>query len=307
VIPASPFEPVDPLALIVRLRRHAHPLNPIPTDQQARLTRLPAIRAVLFDVYGTLFVSASGDIAASDGEARSLAMGEALEAMGIPADRNTSERASAVLVEAITAAHKRLKDRGCKYPEVDIRSIVLEVLEYLNAQGSGRKEPSRAFCEALAVEYECRSNPTWPMPGLSDTLRRLHEREISLGIVSNAQFFTPLLFPALLDKSLEVLGFDPDLCVWSYRLLEAKPSPHLFRRALEVLTRRGIEPDRVLYVGNDRLNDIWPAVRSGMRTALFAGDGRSFRPREEDPRIRDVREDVLLTDLRQLEDLLGIV
>jgi hypothetical protein len=40
---------------------------------------------------------------------------------------------------------------------------------------------------------------------------------------------------------------------------------------------------------------------------LFAGDSRSFRPREGDPRIRDVGEDVLLTDLRQLMDVLGIV
>jgi len=190
---------------------------------------------------------------------------------------------------------------------VDIRSIVREVLEYLRARGFGMEEPTRAFCEVLAVEYECRSNPTWPMPGLTETLRRLNEREISLGIVSNAQFFTPLLFPALLDKSLEILGFDPGLCVWSYRLLEAKPSPQLFRRALEELTRRGIEPERTLYVGNDRVNDIWPAAKGGMRTALFAGDSRSFRPRAGDPRIRDVREDVLLTDLRQLMDVLGII
>jgi putative hydrolase of the HAD superfamily len=307
VIPDSPPEPAVPLELIARLRRHAHPLTPMPTDQQARLTRLPAIRAVLFDVYGTLFISASGDIASSDGQARIQAMTEALEAIGFPVDRNTAERAAEVLVEAITRTHKRLKDRGLEYPEVDIRSIVLEVLEYLRTRGFGREKPTRALCETLAVEYECRSNPTWPMPGLARTLRRLKGREVSLGIVSNAQFFTPLLFPALLHRSLQLLGFDPGLCVWSYRFLEAKPSPKLFLRALEVLTRRGIKPEQVLYVGNDRLNDIWPAVQAGMKTALFAGDGRSFRPREGDPRIREVGEDVLLTDLRQLMDVLGIV
>jgi putative hydrolase of the HAD superfamily len=218
-----------------------------------------------------------------------------------------AEQAAEALVEAITERHKRLKVRGVKYPEVDIRNIILEVLRFLNARELGGKEPTRAFCEALAVEYECRSNPTWPMPGLAETLRRLKEREVSLGIVSNAQFYTPLLFPALLDESLEALGFDPDLCVLSYRLLEAKPSLHLFRQALEVLTRRGIRPEEVLYVGNDRVNDIWPAAQTGMRTALFAGDGRSFRPREGDTRIRNVREDLLLTDLRQLLDVLGIL
>jgi putative hydrolase of the HAD superfamily len=307
VIPESPAEPAVPHELISRLRRHAHPLSPIPTGQQARLIRLPGIRAVLFDLYGTLFVSASGDIASSDGETRSRALGEALEAVGIPADRITADQAAEVLVEAIARAHKRLKERGVAYPEVEIRSIVGEVLEYLHARGFGGEKPTRAFCEALAVEYECRSNPTWPMPGLTETLRDLKEREVSLGIVSNAQFFTPLLFPAYLDKSLSHLGFDPDLCVFSFRLLEAKPSPRLFGQALEVLTRRGIEPEHVLYVGNDRVNDIWPAAQIGMRTALFAGDSRSFRPREADPRIRGVGEDVLLTDLRQLSDVLAAV
>jgi putative hydrolase of the HAD superfamily len=227
--------------------------------------------------------------------------------MEIAVDQRTSERAAEVLIGAINDSHERLKVRGVEYPEVDIRNVVLEVLEYLHARGLGKEEPDRAFCEALAVEYECHSNPTWPMPGLAETLQSFAEREVALGIVSNAQFYTPLLFPAYMDKSLESLGFDTDLCVWSYRLLEAKPSPQLFLRALEGLSQRGIEPQEVLYVGNDRLNDIWPAARTGMRTALFGGDSRSFRPREGDPRIDNLREDLLLTDLSQLQDTVEII
>ena len=308
MIPDWPAESADATApdeLIARLRQHAHPLKPIPTDRQALLTERPDIRAVLFDVYGTLFISASGDIGASDGATRSRAMVKALEAVGLPADRDTSERAALALVEAINRTHKRLKERGVRYPEVDIREIFSEVLADLRARGLCRETPSRRLCEILAVEYECRSNPTWPMPGLTETLRHLNGRKLPLGILSNAQFFTPLLFPAYLEASMEKLGFDPQLCVYSYRLREAKPSPQLFRRALEVLARRDIGPQQVLYVGNDRVNDIWPAAQERMRTALFAGDSRSFRPREEDPRIRGVREDLMLTDLRQLIEVTG--
>jgi putative hydrolase of the HAD superfamily len=270
------------------------------------LPRLPDIRVVLFDVYGTLVVSASGDIAASDGKTRSRAMAEAFKAVGLPSDRNTAEQAAKALVEAITRFHKRIGGRGVEYPEVEIRSIFAEVLGHLDLQELGREQPTQTFCETLAVEYECRGNPTWPMPGLAYTLRSLKQRSIPLGIVSNAQFFTPLLFPAYLQMSLENLGFDPDLCVFSYRLLEAKPSPRLFRRTLEVLIPRGIQAQQVLYVGNDRLNDIWPAAQMGMKTALFAGDSRSFRPREADPRVRHVREDVLLTSLEQLLEVLPV-
>jgi putative hydrolase of the HAD superfamily len=192
-----------------------------------------------------------------------------------------------------------------EFPEVDIRDVFGELLEHLNFREAG-KPRDRSFCEALAVEYECRCNPTWPMPGVARTLQRLKGAGIALGIVSNAQFFTPLLFPAYLDETPENLGFDPDLCVWSFRLLEAKPSRQLFRRALVPLARRGLTPQEVLYVGNDRVNDVWPAAREGMKTALFAGDGRSFRPREGDPRIEGVREDLLLTKLGQLPGSLGI-
>ena len=306
MIPERPAESADATApdeLIARLRQHAHPLKPISTDRQARLKELPDIRAVLFDVYGTLFISASGDIGASDGATRSRAMAEALEAAELPADRDTAGRAAETLVEAINRSHKRLKERGVQYPEVDIREIFNEVLADLCARGLCGETPSRRLCEILAVEYECRSNPTWPMPGLTETLRVLRERNLSVGILSNAQFFTPLLFPAYLEASTEKLGFDPQLCVYSYRLRTAKPSPQLFRRALEVLARRGIGPQQVLFVGNDRVNDIWPAAQEGMSTALFAGDSRSFRPRENDPRIRGVEEDLLLTDLRQLIDM----
>jgi putative hydrolase of the HAD superfamily len=256
-------------------------------------------------VYGTLFVSASGDITGSSAEVRRRAMAETLEVMGIPVSRNKARDAAAILVDSITGAHNRLKAQGIQYPEVDIRSIVSEMLEQLHVRGAGGRPPNRELCETLAVEYECRSNPTWPMPGLIQTLEELGKRQISLGIVSNAQFFTPLLFPAHLDASVEELGFDLELCVWSYRLLEAKPSPNLFRRALEALERRGIKAQRVLYVGNDRVNDVGPAAGTGMRTALFAGDNRSFRPRQADLRLHGVKEDVLLTDLRQLPELLG--
>jgi putative hydrolase of the HAD superfamily len=229
-----------------------------------------------------------------------------LEAVGVRVGERTGEEAAEVLAGSVKAAHDGLRTRGVEYPEVDIRSIVLEVLRYLRAGGFGGPEPTKAFCEALAVEYECRSNPTWPMTGLEETIRALRERNLPLGLVSNAQFFTPLLFPAHLEVSLETLGFEDALCVFSYEMLEAKPSRRLYQRVVSELARRGIEPGEVLYVGNDRLNDILPASKEGMKTALFAGDARSYRPRDGDPRVAAVREDILLTDLRQLEEVAGI-
>ena len=212
-----------------------------------------------------------------------------------------------MLMETIGKGHQRLKAEGREYPEVEIRDIFLEVLLSLWKEGRIPGRPDDELCEAAALEYECRINPTWPMPGLAETLRCLKERKFALGIVSNAQFFTPLLFPAHLGDSLETLGFDPELCVWSYIHLEAKPSLILFNIAAANLGRLNIDQRQVLYVGNDRVNDIRPAGRAGFKTALFAGDRRSFRPREGDPRSTGVTEDVLLTSLRKLPEILDSV
>ena len=38
------------------------PLTPIPTDAQPVLRKIDGIEAVLFDVYGTLIISASGEV-----------------------------------------------------------------------------------------------------------------------------------------------------------------------------------------------------------------------------------------------------
>jgi 2-haloalkanoic acid dehalogenase type II len=68
-----------------------------------------------------------------------------------------------------------------------------------------------------------------------------------------------------------------------------KPSPVIFRRALEQL---GLEPHEVLHVGDSDIDDVGGARAAGMRVAWLNRNGR--RPRPETPapdhEIRDLRE-----------------
>jgi len=96
------------------------------------------------------------------------------------------------------------------------------------------------------------------------------------------------------------LGFDPGLVFYSYQFEVAKPSPVLFRKAAETLKAKGIQPSDVLYLGNDMLNDIYPAKAIGFQTALFAGDKRSLRLRAGDSRCKKLTPDLVITDLIQL-------
>jgi putative hydrolase of the HAD superfamily len=140
------------------------------------------------------------------------------------------------------------------------------------------------------------------MPGLDETLRTLQHRGLKMGIISNAQFFTPLLFEWFLGAPPAPLGFDDDLTLYSYQCGEAKPSQSLFDICASRLRDLGFPPESVVYIGNDMLNDIVPAANAGWQTALFACDRRSLRLRRNREDCLKRHPDLVITDLRQLFD-----
>lgn len=298
-----PVEPQNPAALSRLARALAPPLAPIPTGAAPRGAPLAGIRAVLFDIYGTLVISGSGDVGTATATDNAAALTAALADAGFAGDLKTAgARGVAQLDTAVRAFHAEGKADGTAYPEVAIRELWQTVVGALREAGCLAGGPaSREAIEALALGYECRVNPTGPMPGAAEILAALRPR-VTLGIVSNAQFYTPVLLTTYFGASLSALGFAPELCSWSWQCGEAKPSRAIFAPPLHALRERGIAPDEVLYVGNDRRNDIWTAARAGCRTALFAGDGRSLRLRQDDPRLDGVEPDLVLTELPQLLD-----
>ncbi len=214
--------------LISRIHALSSLLLPRPTGAVAVTDPLPGIRALLFDIYGTLVISASGDIGLAGNQDEEIAFHAALAAAGVEAPAG---KGPADLKAAIRAFHTERRSAGVQYPEVDIRDMWFSVL------GSG------AGLERLAVEYEGRVNPVWPMPGLAEVLARIRDSGLVLGIVSNAQFYTPPMLEAFLDSPLTDVGFDPECCAFSYCLLEAKPSTRIYQEALDGLERKhGISP-----------------------------------------------------------------
>ncbi len=298
------MSPTDELLALIRAL--CGPLEPLPTGVAPRLERLDGVRAVLFDVYGTLLVSGSGDVGTLAAASRADAVEASLAHWGVAEEerRTVAQRAVDAFVATIAADHETARDGGIDQPEVDIRDVWRRVLAELGVRDGDRLDDPDLV--AFALDYECRVNPVWPMPGARQTVEALAHRDVELGIVSNAQVFTPWLFQALLGARVEELGFDASLCEWSWRRLEAKPSTRLFATVLERLrTLSGLEPDAVLYVGNDQRNDVCPAARLGCRTALFAGDQRSLRRREDDESCRAVEPDIVITHLEQLLECVG--
>lgn len=267
---------------------------------------MPGLRAALFDVYGTLIASGVGDISLSQENARDTGVREALQACGFTVREEWADAAfGRQLVNQIRAHQQTRRDDGVEYPEVDIRAVWRDLVE--DWRRAEVIEGGRADIETLAVEYEARVNPAWPMPGLDETLAALRGQGVVLGIVSNAQFFTPLLFEAFLEIPLKKLGFASELCVWSYELLEGKPSTRLYEQAAQRLYDiHQISPQEAVFIGNDIRNDIWPAAQVGFKTALFAGDQRSLRLREGEPDCSNVQPDAVMTSVNQVLNLFSI-
>jgi len=276
------------------IRRHLKRLEPVDTGMEARTLPYGKTEAVMFDIYGTLIISGSGDIEADStgaGTGAQARIRDLLKRHGIDKE---PEQIRMEIMETVKQEHAVLKRRGIDIPEVRYEDFWQRITG-LNDQ---------AALMRLTLEYEMIVNPVSIMPHAPIILRQLKDRNVVLGIISNAQFFTIHILSELLGCDLRDAGFVPDLMFFSYEHGCAKPSPRLFGKAVQALSEKGITPERVLYVGNDMRSDVFPAHDAGFRTALFAGDKRSLRLRGA--AINDLNEipDNIITDLNQVYDCL---
>ena len=247
-------------------------------------------RAVLVDVYGTLLATGLGEVAATE---------EATPDTTAPVSatpRYTFPEGFTTGLHAVIAEdHKKARAAGLPWPEVDAISVFMRVLG-LDAIGAAK----------ACVAWECLANPCAAMPGAADFLACCRKAALPLGIVSNAQFYTPLFIKAAFGLDTASLGLEESLSFWSYRTGRAKPDRFMYDQAAQALAARGIAAENALYVGNDALNDCAAAGEAGFMTALFAGDARSFRPREALLRVTEYPPDTVATSWDMLATLVAL-
>lgn len=275
------------------LKNYLIPMTPKPTHLTVKGQLKPTVQCLLCDIYGTLLISASGDINITRQQSPQLGvLADLLDRYEV---QSTPKRLLDDLFATIKKDHRKAREAGIDYPEIQIEKVWATILPF------HAPDTIRAF----ALEWEMVLNPVWPMPGLSELIDLCRHKGVTLGVISNAQFFTPLLFKWLLGEDLTTLGFDRRLIFLSYEHGRAKPSPFLFESAVDKLVEMGISTQRTAFIGNDMRNDIEPARRIGMQTILFAGDERSLRLREDDARCKHIKPDLRITHLNQLATYLG--
>jgi len=280
-------------------------LEPIPTDFCPNLKVNTPVKAVIFDIYGTLIISSSGDI--DQASMTTDSMQKALKAGGFE-DSNLDHSVYSFLLKQLPVQigihHAELKAKGHPYPDVDILRVWNEMFAEADKKALLKRTGNESLADTIMV-FELLSNKVYPMPGMKEVLFHLKAKGIPIGIVSNAQFYTPIIMNYFLTGEFsakqDIELFDSELSVYSFKELRAKPDVKLFDKIKTTLTKKyNLNPKDAIFVGNDMLKDVSTAQNSGLGTALFSGDKRSLRIREGDQRVKGIFPDYFVTDLKQI-------
>jgi putative hydrolase of the HAD superfamily len=263
----------------------------VPISYPSKSEKIEDVRAVVCDVYGTLVNYWKPGFQNAVTRSQSL-----LNAFKTVAERfgmiealvtiNESELPEKTLSDfyhgLLALQHEKMAQKGVLYPEVKIEEIWKIIVMLLKRRGYKPPQPFGAsendIPRYLAFCYNFYSLGRDLYDGVVDALSKLKENNITLGILSNAQFYTPIDLTLLIrDQSNNKYDdynelFDPDLTFFSYEYGVAKPNQILFRRLFDALYELQILPSQTVLVGNDLLLDIEPAIEAGMKTAFFTGD-----------------------------------
>ncbi|MDG5814844.1 HAD family hydrolase [Chitinispirillales bacterium ANBcel5] len=267
-------------------------LNPI--YYQSSQEQLSGIRAVIFDVYGTLINYWRPGFETPQMKEKTLSdtfsvicekfgMGSTFAKINPqqPPEKTLSEFYHGLIVLSQEKAQKS----GNMFAEVKIEEVWNLILLMLKRHGYKAEHHCPGDCSEfnryLAFTYNFHALGRQLYPNVYTALKALKEKHIVLGIVSNAQFYTPIDLTLMLrDQSGGEIDdyyelFDVDLVFYSYEYGVRKPGELLFRKLFDALYEMHILPSQTLFVGNDLVMDIEPASSAGMKTAFFTGDQNS--------------------------------
>jgi putative hydrolase of the HAD superfamily len=210
-----------------------------------------SLRAVIFDIYGTLLEVGPPP---TDAAARWEHLWR--ETFGT-APRLTLARFSVACDEIIAREHALASARWIPFPEICWPAVAAETLPELH----GLSATSR---DEFLFQQARLWHTTRMTAEAASALRWLQERSCLLGIASNAQAYTRReLREGLETHGLEMDLFEPGLCFWSYEHGFSKPDPHVFQILSARLAMRSISPSEVLMVGDRVHHDIVPAKNHG--------------------------------------------
>lgn len=262
-----------------------------PFTYPARLDKLTEIKAVIFDVYGTLvnyydprFAHENGkDIALLDGFKKVCDYFHLNDVLFKMNEANSPEETLRDFYHGLIALnHDKSKDKGVSFPEVKIEEVWKIIIMMLGRHGYTTDDLELGTIEdvakCMAFYYNFHALGRGFFPGVVDAIKKLKENNIKVGVVSNGQFYTPIDLTLFVrdqseDKVDDYLDlFDPEFTFFSFEYNCARPGRRLFEKLFDSLQENQILPSQTVYVGNDLSIDVKEAQEVGMKAAYFTGN-----------------------------------
>jgi hypothetical protein len=290
-----------------------------PPKAKPHLAVFPEIRAVTWNIYGTLLRISLGDLVfehpnefimnvALDRTIQEFKMwGSMSRKPGQPADY-LREIYGNLLIE-----QKMTPGGGERFPEVLAdrlwESFIKKLFQKDYVFDAAFYGSLNEFSRKVAYFFHASLQGTVCYPGAAFALGHVRERGLHQGLIADGQVFTTVQLQRGLageDSSLDLDAVIPmGNRALSHEVRGRKPSERLFRQALNAFAEQGIMPGEILHVGSRIVQDIIPAKRLGMKTALFAGDKGSLQASPDQCKEMASKPDILLTEISQIADVLG--
>jgi len=290
-----------------------------PPRAKPHVKPLPGIRAVLWNIYGTLLRISEGDLKFE--VPNEYIMEVALEKtihefkMWNSMSRKPGQPSAYMreIYQKQLAELRLAPSRGEKYPEILAERIWEEIIKKLFQKDYKFDATTygslNEFSRKVAYFFHASLQGTACYDGAAEALAAVAEAGLSQGLLADAQCFTTVQIQRGLRRQSESANFDsliPAASRWlSYDKRARKPSDALMQSALRSLDAAGISADEILHVGSSLTRDIAPARKLGMKTALFAGDRGSLAATAEQLKDPLLRPDVMLTELPQIAHVIG--
>ncbi len=292
-----------------------------PTPQRAKakphLVALPQVRMVTWNLYGTLLSILGGDLVfvhpqkfimdlALDKTVQEFKMwGSMSRKPGQPSEYMGQIYTNVLAEQRMAPSH------GEKYPELHADKVWDAILKKL-LQKDYKFDASffgslNEYCKKIAYFFHASLQGTACQEGAAAALEHIQSCGLSQGLIADAQCFSLIQ----LERGLKQQGCATPLRTLfpenalSYEQKGRKPSERLFRHLLSAASQKGIAPHEVLHIGARIAQDIAPAKKLGMRTALYAGDKDSLQATGEQLKDAATRPDILLTDLTQVREIIS--
>jgi hypothetical protein len=295
------------------------PPEPQPPRARPHLVAMPEVRVVTWNVYGTLLSISTGGLVFEHPQKF---------VMDIALDKTVQEfkmwgamsRKPGQPSEYMREIYNRVLDEqrlapspGEKYPEILAdkvwEGIVKKLLQKDYKFDTGFFGSLNEYSRKIAYFFHASLQGTACYRGAAQALEHVQSLGLAQGLIADTQCFTLVQLQRGLardgaNESVDSLLERP-LRALSHELGARKPSERQFKALLAAVATRGIEPGQVLHVGSRIAQDIAPARKLGMRTALFAGDKESLQASPEQLKDLATRPDALLTELSQIAEIVS--